>query len=228
MCSFVCLRLQECLEAAQKLNSLWRGKNYAPLLQQPFSADAISALPKGIKLLQRSADSMQKLAATVETCRPDSSSSSATNVVAQQSFLQDLQQHNPAQLAAELLSWLQAWPDLSDALLYAEQPDASNRVQVAAGLLWQGASRTLRFLLEVVQQRAAANRGLLHAPLDLLEQLVGPCCTTGTPGLLEFDGVMNASCASAGRSMCTGNAAACIKYHHHHHQTTECTHSMLL
>jgi hypothetical protein len=50
---------------AQKLHSLWRGKIYAPLLQQPFSADAISALPKGIKLMQRSADSMQKLAAAV-------------------------------------------------------------------------------------------------------------------------------------------------------------------
>jgi hypothetical protein len=53
MSSFVGLCLQERLEAAQKLNSLWRGKIYAPLLQQPFSADAISALIKGIKLLQR-------------------------------------------------------------------------------------------------------------------------------------------------------------------------------
>jgi hypothetical protein len=84
--------LQERLEAAQKLNSLWRGKIYAPLLQQPFSADAISALPKGIKLLQRSADSMQKLAAAVESCEPNSKRSLAPNVAAQQKFLQGLQQ----------------------------------------------------------------------------------------------------------------------------------------
>jgi hypothetical protein len=176
--------LQECLEAAQKLNSLWRGKHYAPLLQQPFSADAISALSNGIKLLQRSADSMQKLAAVVERCQPDSNSSPAPDLAAQQTFLQDLQQHNPAQLAAELLSWLQAWPDLPDALLCAGKPHAcSNRVQVAAGLLWQGATRMLTSVLEVVHMRAAADSGMSSPWLELLEQLIGRCCTTGAPGL---------------------------------------------
>jgi hypothetical protein len=174
--------LQECLEAAQKLNSLWRGKHYAPLLQQPFSADAISALPKGIKLLQRSADFMQKLAAVVDPCQPYSDSSSASEVAAQQTFLQELQQHNPAQLAAELLGWLQAWPDLPDALLYAGKPIASSNVQVAAELLWHEATPMLTFFLAVVQEQAAANV-MPNASLELLEQLVGPCCTTGEPCL---------------------------------------------
>jgi hypothetical protein len=173
--------LQECLEAAQKLNSLWRGKNYAPLLQQPFSADAISALPKGIKLLQRSADSMMKLAAAVENCRTGSSSSSAPDLAAQHTFLQDLQQHEPAQLAAELLSWLQAWPDLPDALLSSDTPIASSSVQVAAELLWQAASSMLVHSLQVLNQRTAAD----SMPwLELLEQLIGLCCNTGAPCFL--------------------------------------------
>jgi hypothetical protein len=188
-CSFVGFRSQERLETAQKLNSLWRGKNYAPLLQQPFSADAISALPKGIKLLQRSADSMQKLAAAFECCEPNSNRLLAPDAAAQQTFLQDLQQHNPAQLAAELLSWLRAWPDLPDALLYAGQPNASSRVQVAAGLLWRGASRMLMCSLQVVRQRAEAGSGMRTASLELLEQLIVSCCTSGAPGLLKLTGI---------------------------------------
>jgi hypothetical protein len=134
---------------------LWRGKNYAPLLQQPFSAAAISSLPKGIKLLQRSADSMQMLSAAVEQCRPGSECPPAADVAAQQTFLQDLQQHNPAQLAAELLSWLQAWPDLADVFLSAR--NASSRLQVAADSLYRGAGQLLMSSLQVVHARAAAD-----------------------------------------------------------------------
>jgi hypothetical protein len=108
-CSFICRHSQECLETPQKLNGLWRGRIYAPLLQQPFTADAISALPKGIKLLQRSIESMQSLTAAVQRCMPASHYDcypprqvDLSEVAAQQTFLQDLQQHNPAQLAAEL------------------------------------------------------------------------------------------------------------------------------
>jgi hypothetical protein len=126
------LHLQACLHTTQKLNSLWRGRNYAPLLQQPFSEAAISSLPKGLKLLQRSADNMQILADAVDGCRPDSSRYPAPDAAAQQTFLQDLQQHKPAQLAAELLAWLQHWPGLPGSLLPAQQPDASSRVQAAA------------------------------------------------------------------------------------------------
>jgi hypothetical protein len=179
----------ESLETAQKLNSLWRGRNYAPLLQQPFSADAISALPKGIKLLQRSADSMQKLAAAVEHCRPNRYCPLAAKVVMQQAFLQDLQQQNPAQLATELLSWLQAWPDLPDALL--SDRNACSRVQVAADLLWRGATRMLMHLLQAVYERAAADSGMPNPWLELLKQLIGPCCTTGAPGLLDLLGIMH-------------------------------------
>jgi hypothetical protein len=101
-------------------------------------------------------------------------------------FLQDLHQHNPGQLAAQLLSWLQAWPYLLDALLSAGKPNASNRVQVAAGLLWQGANRMLTCLLDVVHKQAAADSSMPSPWLELLEQLVGPCCTTGAPGLLKL------------------------------------------
>jgi hypothetical protein len=184
--------LQKCLEAAQKLNSLWRGKNYAPLLQQPFSADAISALLKGIKLLQRSAESMLKLTTAVHYFQPDNNRSPAPDAAGQQTFLQDLQQHNPAQLAAELLSWLQAWPDLPDALLSAGKPSASNRVQVAAQLLWCAASRMLTLLLDVAHGQAASD--MSNASLELLEQLIGPCCTTGAPGLLKLTEIMHPVC----------------------------------
>jgi hypothetical protein len=101
----------------------------------------------------------------------------------QHAFLQDLQQHKPAQLAAELLSWLQAWPDLPDALLYAGTPTTSNRPQFAAGLLWQEATRVLTYLLEVVQQRAAADSSMGNPWLELLEQLIRPCCTSRELGL---------------------------------------------
>jgi hypothetical protein len=162
---------------------LWRGKNYAPLLQQPFSADAISAPPKGNKLLQRSADSMRKLAAAVERCLPDSGSSPAPDIAVQRTFLQDLQQHIPAQLAAELLSCLQAWPDLPDALLsaHAGQPFAISRVQVAAHLLWRGATKMLISLLGVAHLRAEEDSCMQIPSLELLEQLLGTCCISGAP-----------------------------------------------
>jgi hypothetical protein len=146
---------------AQKLNGLWRGKIYAPLLQQPFSAAAISALPKGIKLLQRSADIMQRVAAAIE--QPDSDCSPAPDAAEQLMFLQAMQQHNPAQMAAsaassaaELLSWLQAWPDLANALLPARYP---SRLQIVADLLWRGASRMLMHLVQAVHKQAAADSG---------------------------------------------------------------------
>jgi hypothetical protein len=122
---------------------------------------------------------MQKLAAAVESCEPNSKHSLvALELAAQQKFLQDLQQHKPAQLAAELLTWLQAWPDLPDALLSSDTPNATSRVQVAADLVWRAASRMLMRSLQVVNQRAAAG----SMPwLQLLEQLIGPCCTTCAP-----------------------------------------------
>jgi hypothetical protein len=181
---FTCLfgghRPQECMEAAQKLNSLWHGKKYAPMLRQPFSEDAISSLPKGIKLLQRSTEFMHQLAVAVQHCRSNSTRSPAHDVAAQQKFLQDLQQHNTAQLAAELLSWLQAWPDLPDALLYAGTPNASSRLQVAADLLWQGATNMLGFLLMLAHGQAVDD--MSSASLELLDQLIGPCCTSGASG----------------------------------------------
>jgi hypothetical protein len=190
MSSYVDICLQENLETAQKLNSLWRGRKYAQLLQQPFSAAAISSLPKGIKLLQRSAEFMKQLAAAVERCRPGSLSdlldralAHEADVAAQQTFLQDLLQHNPVQLAAELLSWLQAWPDLDLADALPSARDASRRVQGAADLLWRGATMMLMYTLQVVHERAAAENAIPNPSLELLEQLVGSCCTTGTPGV---------------------------------------------
>jgi hypothetical protein len=180
----------------QKFNSLWRGKIYAPLLQQPFSAAAVSSLPKGIKLLDRSADFMAKLAAAFEQCQPDSDCSPAPDVAAQQTFLQELQQHNLAQLAAELLSWLQAWPDLADALLSTRF--ASSDVQVSVDLLWKEGTQMLTLLLEVVHKQAAAAAdigpmcGMPNPWLELLEQLISACCTSGAPGLLESAGIMHA------------------------------------
>jgi hypothetical protein len=140
---------------------------------------------------------MQKLTAAVKHRQPDSTRSpaphvAALDVAAQQTFLQDLQQHDPAQLAAQLLSWLQAWPDLADALLSARI--ASSRVQVAVDSLWQDATTMLTFLLEAVHQQAAADSGTQNPWLELLEQLVGPCCTAGAPCLLELTSIMHIIC----------------------------------
>jgi hypothetical protein len=193
---FALLHSQACKDTAQKLNSLWRGKKYAPLLQQPFSEAAISSLPKGIKLLQRSTDSLQMLAAAVQHCQPDSNRHPAPDAAAQQAFLQDLQQHNPAQLAAELLVWLQGWPDLPCSLLSAGRQDANSRVQAAAEQMWKGATRLLTVLLDMAgwwaevvagsQLLAEADSCTPNPSLDLLEQLVGPCCTTGAPSVLSL------------------------------------------
>jgi hypothetical protein len=59
-------------------------------------------------------------------------------------------------------------------------PAAGCRLQLSR----KAAARLLTVLLSVVTVRTEADSRTQNPSLDLLEQLIGPCCTTGAPSLL--------------------------------------------